>query len=112
VRVVGLGSAELVVGGRGGRSRGEVLQLATAAIVPEDHVELAVWPEGDHAAVVVAPRGLGLVSLVGRLGRPVVLEGAEHEQIAVERQGEVVPHEPVDPVAEQGHLQDVALAPP
>jgi hypothetical protein len=108
VRVVRLGPAELVVGGRRCRSRGEILQLAAAAIVPKDHVELAVGPKDDHAAVVVACRALGLVPLTGRLGRPVVLERAEHEQVAVEHQSGVAPDEPVDPVAEQGHLKDVA----
>ena len=52
-----------------GRPRGQVLQLAAAAVVAEHDVELAVRSEADDAAVVVAAGGLFRVALVRRLGR-------------------------------------------
>src|SRR2546423_1229212 len=62
------GAAELVVGdyltgARDGRPAGEVLHEAASAVVADDDVELAVGAEAQHAAVVVAARGLARVRL-------------------------------------------------
>ena len=86
VRVVGFGSAELVVlepdrrakvrrTSASGRTAGSA--AAAAAVVAHDHVELAVGTEADHAAVVVAGGGLPRVALAGRLGRAVGLKRAQ-----------------------------------
>jgi hypothetical protein len=72
VSVVRLGAAELVVGASvSQRSARKVLQLAAPTEVAHDDVQVPVRSEVDHAAVVVAPSRLPLVTLVGGLGATV-----------------------------------------
>ena len=100
--VVRFGAAELVVWAPvPERSQGEVLGLPSPADVADEYVELAILPEGDDAAVVVAERP-GLVRRVGRL------EGSHLYQVVVEGQGRPVPHEPIHPVPEQRRVVEVA----
>src|SRR5262249_15407199 len=78
VRVIGIGSADLIVGdGRAKsgcrRTRGQVLQLSTPAVVADDDVELAIGTETDHAAVVIAAWRLRRIALAGRSRRAVIL---------------------------------------
>ncbi len=64
VRIVRFRTAELIVGA--GRSAGavdQILQLPATTVVADQHVQLAVRSETDHAAVVVAARRLRLVPL-------------------------------------------------
>src|ERR1700752_4501296 len=114
MRVVGLRPAELIVGhGRPEaglcRPRGQILQLSAPALVTEEHVELAVRPESNDATIVEAPRGWFLISLVWRRWSGVVLEGTELDEVEIEgqRSGPGVPDESVDPVAEQGNLENL-----
>ena len=104
VRVVGLGSAELVVR-RSPAPNGpsmQVLHLAAAAVVADEDVELAVGAEEDHAAVVVAAQRLAGVGL----------ERAQRDDRAVERQRRAVPLEAVDAIAEQRHVGEASLSAP
>ena len=101
VGVVRRRTAELVVrhrrpGAGGRRSAGKVLQVAAASEVTDEDVELAVATERQHAAVVVAARGLA----------GVLLDGPDPDQRAVEGQRRSVPDEPVDPVAQQRRLAE------
>jgi hypothetical protein len=105
----GWGPAELIVGdARGGRAVAQVLEPAAPTVVAHEDVELAVGAERDHAAVVVPSRRLRGVALAGRNRSAVVLKRPEHDQVAVEHECGTVPAEAVDPVAEEGHRQDVS----
>src|SRR5207249_5546758 len=98
MRIVWCRPAELIIGyPRAKRAVGEVLQLPTPAIIPYEDIELAVRAELDHAAIVVAAEGLSRVRL----------EGAQPDQVAVERERGAIPHKAVHAVAEQGHLGQV-----
>jgi hypothetical protein len=86
-----------------GRPTRKVLQLPATTDVTDLDVQLAVGTEVDHTAVVVRARRLGLVALARRLGRAVVLERAELDQVAVVVERESVPAKAVDAVPEQRH---------
>ncbi len=95
--IVRLWTAELVVGlTRPEGAIDQVLQLATPTHVTDHDVELAVGPESDHTAIVVAPL---------RLIR-VLLQGTDLYQVLVPGQLGSVPDEPVNPVAEQRRLAE------
>jgi hypothetical protein len=97
VGVVGLRAAELVVGHTGPEGAvAEVLQLAAAAPVADQDVELPVGTERDHPAVVVAALGLP----------DVLLQRADPDELLRERQRGTVPDEPVNPVAQQRGLAE------
>ena len=100
VGVVRLRPAEVVVGAEQRvaglvRAVEEVLHPAAPAHVADEDVQLAVRPELDHPAVVVAaPRRGRRLGGEGRLQRPQL------DDVLVERQRRAVPHEPVHPVAQ------------
>src|SRR5262249_44733324 len=82
----------------------EVLHPAAAAVVADDHVQLAGGGGLGEAGVVVAGH-LGGVAAVA-----VVLEGVQADDVLVEGQGGGggVPDEAVHAVAQQRHVADVA----
>src|SRR5688500_5610499 len=97
--VVRCGPAELVIGDGGTRTCSsrptrEVLQVAAATEVAHEYVELAVRPEIDHAAVVVAA-----LRLAG-----VCLYGAQADNVPVERQRRSIPQVSVHAVAQQWRI--------
>src|SRR5215216_1799870 len=68
----------------------QILRLAPATGVADDRVQLVVGSEPEHAAVMVAARGLA----------GVLLEGAEPDDRTIEHQLRAGPPEPVDPVGD------------
>src|SRR5829696_9583451 len=99
MRVVRRRPAELVVCHGRARARRrwsacEVLELPAAADVAGEHVQLPVGAECDDAAVVIAARGL----------TRILLNRADPDQVAVERQARAVPDVAVDAVPEQRRL--------
>ena len=91
MRIVRLRSPELIIGHTGAKwSVRKILELPSAAIVPNEDVQLAIEPELDHTAVMIATEGLSGVGL----------EGAQPDKIAIERKRRSVPHETVHSVAE------------
>ena len=82
VRVVRLGTAELIIGSRrSARPVRQILQLAAPPVVAHEDVQLAIGPEPKDAAVVIAPRRLALIALPWRHGCTVVLKCTQHDQV-------------------------------
>ena len=96
VGVVRLRPAEVVVvKTRPAGTVEKVLHPAAPPRIADEDVQLAVRPELDHSAVVVAaPRRGRRLGGEGRLQRP------QPDDVPVERQRRAVPHEPVHPVAQ------------
>ena len=100
VGVVRLGPAEVVVGAKQGVARlvravEEVLHPAAPAHITDEDVQLAVRPELDYPAVVIAAAGRRRrFAVEGWLQRP------QPDDVDVLRQRRAVPDEPVHPVAQ------------
>ena len=56
---------------------------------------------------MVAARRLLLIALIRRLGRGIILEGTNHDQVEIERKGFAIPDEAIDTVAKQGRCQHI-----
>jgi hypothetical protein len=100
VGVIRLGPTEVVVGAEEGiaglvRAVEKVLQPAASAHVTDEDVQLPVWSELDHSAVVIAATGCRRgFALEGWLKRP------QPDDVLVRRQRRSVPDEPIHPVAQ------------
>ena len=92
VRVVRLWSTKLIVGN--GTTACNVLKETAPAVIAEDDVKLAVRTETHHAAVVITARRL----------TGVLLQRAQLDQIAIERQSRTIPDVTIDTIAEQRYL--------
>ena len=104
--VVRLGTAESVISERSRQVRAarQVLQPSAPPCIADEHVQLAVGTEPDHATVVIP-----LLIVIGGARMPrdceiVGLPGAQLHDVGVHAQLGSVPREAVDPVAEQWHV--------
>src|SRR5215475_14807390 len=102
MRIVGLGTSELVVRdgcSRAGRSRTawKILHPTAPAVIADDDVELAVRAKLDHPAIVVAAERLPFISL----------KSMQLDQVPIEPQSMAIPDKAVHSVAEQGHIGQV-----
>jgi hypothetical protein len=112
MRIIRLRAAKLVVwncrpGTGGNRTTGQILQLTASSHISDEDVELAVETERDHTPIVVAARWLRLITLARRLGRSIVLVGAQFDQVDVKRKRYAIPNKTIHAVAKQGHSKHV-----
>jgi hypothetical protein len=89
VRVARLRTTELIIGVSGRPTLRQVLHLPTATVVADDDVQLPIRTETQDSAVVITTLRLS------RIG----LEGAQLDEIALERQRRSIPHEAVHAIA-------------
>jgi hypothetical protein len=77
--------------------------------VANEDIQLTILPKGHHTAIVVTARRLRFIPLTRRLGRSVILECAQLDQIHIEGKhlGSGIPDETVDAIAEQGNCERV-----
>src|SRR5216684_888657 len=98
VSIVGFRSAELIVHSVRTQRDGNVLHPATATVVANVDVKIAIGPEEDLAAIMVSAQGLSLVCLIR----------AQTDDVHVHRQRRTVPNETVYAIAKKGNLSGIA----
>src|SRR5215207_2386374 len=108
--IVWLGAAKLIIrncrtGASGCWATGQILELTASSDIPDKDIEFAIRPEGEDTAIVIAARRLSLITLIGRLGRSIILEGAQFDQVEIKGKHVAVPNEAINAIAQQRHCQ-------
>src|SRR5687767_11556024 len=114
MRIVRFGSTKLIIrnclsGAGGCWATGKILQLTTPSHIPNEDIEFAIRPEGKDTAIMIATRGLSLVTLARRFRCSIILERAQLDQIEIKGQALTIPDETVDTIAQQGYCQYITI---
>ena len=73
--------------------------LTAPADIANEDVEHAVLSELQYTAIMVAARRLFFIALIRGFRCGVILEGAQHDQVEIERQAFPIPDETIDAIA-------------